>query len=318
MNLHRRKTMLSYTAKRLLQTVFVLFGISLITFVLLQVVPGDPVALMLEKRADPETIAKVRHELGLDLPYYVQYLNFIKGAVHLDFGTSYFTKEVVLDALMRSFQVTVRLACMAFVFACVIGIPCGIFAAVKRGTGIDTVVMVLAIVGVSAPAFWVAIILQIIFGLKLNILPISGFDSPAAYILPSVALGARYAGNIARITRTSMLEVLSQDYIRTARAKGAARASIILKHALKNAMIPIVTLVGTDFGYMLTGSMLIEKVFSIPGIGKLAVDAMSNRDLPLLEGTVMYIAFVFVVVNLIVDLSYAFLDPRIRYGKGAA
>ena len=310
--------MLSYTAKRLVQTIFVLVGISLITFVLLQVVPGDPVALMLEKRADPETIAKVRHELGLDLPYYVQYLNFIKGAVHLDFGTSYFTKEVVTDALMRCFKVTVKLACMSFVFAAIIGIPCGIFAAVKRGKGIDTVVMVLAIIGVSAPAFWVAIILQIIFGLKLNILPISGFDSVSAYILPSIALGARYAGNMARITRTSMLEVLGQDYIRTAKAKGVKRWAVILKHAHKNAMIPIVTLVGTDFGYMLTGSMLIEKVFSIPGIGKLAVDAMSNRDLPLLEGTVMYIAFVFVVVNLLVDVSYAFLDPRIRYGKGAA
>ena len=310
--------MLSYTGKRLLQTIFVLLGISLITFVLLQVVPGDPVALMLEKRADPETIAKVRKELGLDLPYYVQYLNFIKGAIHLDFGTSYFTKEVVTDALIRCFKVTVKLACMSFIFASVIGIPCGIFAAVKRGKGIDTVVMVLSIVGVSAPAFWVAIILQILFGLKLNVLPISGFDTPASYILPSLALGARYAGNIARITRTSMLEVLGQDYIRTAKAKGAMRWAVILKHALKNAMIPIVTLVGTDFGYMLTGSMLIEKVFSIPGIGKLAVDAMSNRDLPLLEGTVMYIAFVFVVVNLIVDVSYAFLDPRISYGKGAA
>jgi len=310
--------MLSYTGKRLLQTIFVLLGISLITFVLLQVVPGDPVALMLEKRADPETIAKVRKELGLDLPYYVQYLNFIKGAIHLDFGTSYFTKEVVTDALIRCFKVTVKLACMSFIFASVIGIPCGIFAAVKRGKGIDTVVMVLSIIGVSAPAFWVAIILQILFGLKLNVLPISGFDTPASYILPSLALGARYAGNIARITRTSMLEVLGQDYIRTAKAKGAMRWAVILKHALKNAMIPIVTLVGTDFGYMLTGSMLIEKVFSIPGIGKLAVDAMSNRDLPLLEGTVMYIAFVFVVVNLIVDVSYAFLDPRIRYGKGAA
>ena len=310
--------MLSYTGKRLLQTIFVLLGISLITFVLLQVVPGDPVALMLEKRADPETIAKVRKELGLDLPYYVQYLNFIKGAIHLDFGTSYFTKEVVTDALIRCFKVTVKLACMSFIFASVIGIPCGIFAAVKRGKGIDTVVMVLSIVGVSAPAFWVALILQILFGLKLNVLPISGFDTPASYILPSLALGARYAGNIARITRTSMLEVLGQDYIRTAKAKGAMRWAVILKHALKNAMIPIVTLVGTDFGYMLTGSMLIEKVFSIPGIGKLAVDAMSNRDLPLLEGTVMYIAFVFVVVNLIVDVSYAFLDPRIRYGKGAA
>ncbi|HIT65412.1 MAG TPA: ABC transporter permease [Candidatus Ventrimonas merdavium] len=310
--------MLSYIAKRLFQTIFVLLGISLITFVLLQVVPGDPVALMLDKRADAETIARVKHEMGLDLPYYIQYLNFLKGAIHLDFGTSYFTKEVVFSALMRSFGVTVKLACMAFVFAAVLGIPTGIFAAVKRGKGIDTVVMILSIIGVSAPAFWVAIILQIVFGLKLDWLPISGFDTIESYILPSIALGARYAGNMARITRTSMLEVLHQDYIRTARSKGVKRSVMILKHALKNAMIPIVTLVGTDFGYMLTGSMLIEKVFSIPGIGKLAVDAMSNRDLPLLEGTVMYIAFVFVVVNLLVDISYAFLDPRIRYGKGEA
>lgn len=309
--------MLSYTAKRLGQTIFVLVGISLITFVLLQIVPGDPVALMLEKRADPATIDKVRHELGLDLPYYVQYLNFLKGAVRLDFGTSYFTKEVVSEALLRCFGVTVKLACMSFVIAALVGIPSGIFAAVKRGKGVDTLVMVLSIIGVSAPAFWVAIILQIVFGLKLNILPISGFDSVASYILPSIALGARYAGSMARITRTSMLEVMGQDYIRTARAKGVKKWAVILKHALKNALIPIVTLIGTDFGYMLTGSMLIEKVFSIPGIGKLAVDAMSNRDLPLLEGTVMYIAFVFVVVNLIVDISYAFLDPRIRYGKGA-
>ena len=158
--------MLSYTAKRLAQTIFVLLGISLITFVLLQVVPGDPVAMMLEKRADPETIAKVRHELGLDLPYHVQYFNFLKGAVHLDFGTSYFTKEVVSSALLRSFKVTVKLACMSFAFAAVIGIPCGIFSAVSRGKGIDTAVMILSIVGVSAPAFWVAIILQIIFGLN--------------------------------------------------------------------------------------------------------------------------------------------------------
>lgn len=310
--------MTSYTLKRLAQTVFVLLGISLITFILLQVVPGDPVAMMLEKRADAETIAKVKHQMGLDQPYWIQYLNFLKGAIRLDFGTSYFTKEVVSEALFRSFKVTLRLACMSFICAASIGIPAGIFAAVKRGKGVDSVVMILSIIGVSAPSFWVAIILQIFFGLKLGWFPISGFDGPINYVLPSIALGTRYAGNIARITRTSMLDVMNQDYIRTAYAKGVTAKSVILKHALKNALIPIVTLVGTDFGYMLTGSMLIEKVFSIPGIGKLAVDAMSNRDLPLLEGTVIYIAFVFVVINLIVDQSYALLDPRIRVGKEAA
>lgn len=308
--------MLSYTLKRLGQTILVLLGITLVTFILLNVVPGDPVAMMLDKRADAETIAKVRHEMGLDLPLWQQYLNFLKGAIHLDFGQSYFTKEVVTDALMRCFRVTVQLAAMAFIFALVIGLTCGIISAVKRGTWIDSLLMTLSMVGVSAPAFWVAIILQIVIGLKLDLLPISGFDGPLNYILPSIALGTRYAGSIARITRTSMLDVIKQDYIRTARSKGVAEKLVIMKHALKNAMIPIVTLVGTELGYMLTGSMLIEKVFSIPGIGNLAVDAMTNRDLPLLQGTVMYIALVFVIVNLVVDLSYAFIDPRIRYRKG--
>ena len=302
--------MLSYTLKRLGQTILVLLGITLVTFILLNVVPGDPVAMMLDKRADAETIAKVRHEMGLDIPLWQQYLNFLKGAIHLDFGQSYFTKEVVTD------RVTVQLAAMAFIFALVIGLTCGIISAVKRGTWIDSLLMTLSMIGVSAPAFWVAIILQIVIGLKLDLLPISGFDGPLNYILPSIALGTRYAGSIARITRTSMLDVIKQDYIRTARAKGVSEKLVIMKHALKNAMIPIVTLVGTELGYMLTGSMLIEKVFSIPGIGNLAVDAMTNRDLPLLQGTVMYIALVFVIVNLVVDLSYAFIDPRIRYGKG--
>ncbi len=306
-----------YIGKRLLQTIIVLIGISLITFILLQVVPGDPVAMMLEKRADAETIARVRHEMGLDLPLPQQYWNFISGAAHLDFGTSYFTGENVMDALVRSFGVTVQLALRSLLLALVVGLPCGIIAAMKRGTVVDTTLMTLAVVGVSAPAFWVAIILQIIFGLTLDLLPISGVTEPFAFLLPSVALGIRYAANTARITRTSMLDVIKQDYIRTAHAKGTKNSMVIMKHAIKNAMIPIVTLVGTDFGYMLTGSMLIEKVFAIPGIGKLAVDAMSNRDLPLLEGTVMYIAMVFVVVNLLVDISYAFIDPRIRYGKGA-
>ena len=308
--------MFQYTLKRLGETFLVLIGITLITFLLLNVEPGDPVAMMLDKRADEATIEKVRHEMGLDVPLHEQYIDFVKGAVKLDFGTSYFTKEVVTDAIVRCFKVTVKLAAMSFLFAVVLGITCGMIAAVYRGRWIDSALMTLSVVGVSAPSFWIAIILQIVIGLKLDLLPISGFDGPLNYILPSIALGTRYAGSIARITRTSMLDVIKQDYIRTARSKGVKESVVIMKHALKNAMIPIVTLVGTELGNMLTGSMLIEKVFSIPGIGKLAVDAMSNRDLPLLQGTVVYIALVFVIVNLVVDLSYALIDPRIRYGKG--
>lgn len=308
--------MLSYIFKRIGQTLIVLFGITLITFILLNVVPGDPVQLMLEKRADPETIQQVREELGINKPLPEQYASFVKNAVKLDFGKSYFSKEPVMDALSRSFVVTAKLASVSFIFALVIGISCGMIAAVNRGKSLDSILMTLSMVGISAPSFWIAIILQIVIGLKLNLLPISGFDSASCFILPSIALGTRYAASIARITRTSMLDVIKQDYIRTARAKGVKENIVIAKHALKNAMIPIITLLGTQLGSMLTGSMLIEKVFSISGIGKLAVDSMLNRDLPMLQGAVVYIATIFVIVNLIVDLSYAFIDPRIRYGKG--
>lgn len=309
--------MFTYIVKRIGQTLIVIFGISLITFILLQVVPGDPVALMLDHRADPDTIAAVRHQLGLDIPLSQQYINFITGLAHFNFGNSYFSKEPVLLLLTRAFHVTIKLAGISFLFAVIIGITCGVVSALNRGTWIDSGLMTFSIFGVSAPSFWIAILLQIIFGLKLNLLPISGFDTPVAYILPSIALGTRYAGSIARITRTSMLDVIRQDYIRTARAKGVKQQGIIIHHALKNAMIPIITLIGNELGNMLTGSMLIEKVFSIPGIGKLAVDSMANRDLPLLEGTVIYIAMVFVLVNLLVDISYAFIDPRIRFSKGS-
>jgi len=309
--------LLLYIAKRLCQTVFVLVGITFATFCLINIVPGDPVQVMLEKRADPEMIQQVRHELGTDKPLPEQYINFVEGAVKFDLGKSYFSKEPVMSMLLRGFLVTAKLAAISFLFAVTIGISCGMLAAIKRGKPTDSFLMMIAILGMSAPSFWIAIILQIIFGLKLNLLPLSGLDQPLCYILPSIALGTRYAASIARITRTSMLDVIKQDYIRTARAKGVKESMVFIKHALKNALIPIVTLLGTQLGNMLAGSMLIEKVFSISGIGKLAVDSMTNRDLPLVQGTVLYIAVIFVVINLIVDLSYALIDPKIRYGKGA-
>jgi len=308
--------MISYSLKRLLQTVIVLIGITLIVFLLLNVVPGDPVSLMLEKRTDPETIARVRQELGLDVPLPTQYLNFLKGIFRLDFGQSYFSHEDVFTVLTRSFAITIKLAALSFVFAVLLGICCGVIAAVNRGRWLDSFIMTFSMAGISAPVFWVAIILQLIFGLRLNLLPLSGYETAAHFLLPSIALGTRYAGSIARITRTSMLDVIKQDYIRTAWAKGAAKPRVIIKHALKNALVPIVTLIGAQLGSMLAGSMLVETIFSLPGIGYLAVDSMSKRDLPLIQGTVVYIAAVFVLINLLVDLSYALIDPRIRYGKG--
>ncbi len=309
--------MIQYISKRLLQTVVVLFGISLVTFVLMNVVPGDPVLLMLEKRATPETVERIRREMGLDRPKTEQFVSFIAGAVRLDLGRSYFTKEPVMTALTRRFGVTLRLASSAYAVAMLLGISMGIIAALKRGKPFDSAIMGGAVLGISAPVFWVAIILQMVFGLRLGWFPISGIKAPNSFVLPAVALGIRYMASIARVTRTSMLEVIGQDYIRTARAKGLGESVVIMKHALKNALIPIITLAGTQLGELLAGSMLTEWVFSIPGIGKMMVDSILMRDLPLLQGTVLYVAVIFVLSNLAVDISYAFIDPRIRYAKGA-
>lgn len=308
--------MVGYILKRLSQTVIVLFGISLVTFVLMNVVPGDPVLLMLEKRATPETVERIRHEMGLDKPKVTQFVNFIVKAAQLDLGRSYFTKEPVMTALTRRFGVTLKLASSAYAVALLLGISVGVAAALQRGKPFDSAVMGGAVLGISAPVFWVAIILQMIFGLRLGWFPISGIKAPNSFVLPAIALGVRYLASISRVTRTSMLEVIGQDYIRTARAKGLAEKIVILKHALKNALIPIITLAGTQLGELLAGSMLTEWVFAIPGIGKLTVDSILMRDLPMLQGAVLYVAAVFVISNLAVDISYAFIDPRIRYAKG--
>jgi peptide/nickel transport system permease protein len=305
----------SYIFKRLAQTIVVLWGVSFVTFILMNVVPGDPVLLMMEKRATPEAIARIRHEMGLDKPLYVQYFNFVKGALRFDLGRSYFTKEAVMTALTRRFGVTLRLASSSYAIALALGISAGVVSALQRGRPFDSLVRGGAVIGISAPVFWVAIILQLIFGLRLRWFPISGIRSPNSFVLPAVALGTRYMASIARVTRTSMLEVIHQDYIRTARSKGLGERAVVLGHALKNALIPIITLAGTELGNLLAGSMLTEWVFAIPGIGKMMVDSILMRDLPMLQGTVLYVASIFVLSNLVVDVSYAFIDPRIRYAK---
>jgi peptide/nickel transport system permease protein len=307
--------MTAYILKRLSQTIIVLWGVSLVTFILMNIVPGDPVLLMLEKRATPEAVERIRHEMGLDKPLTTQYLEFVTKAVRLDLGRSYFTKEPVMTALTRRFGVTLKLASSAYVIAVFLGMTVGVAASLERGRPFDSAVMGGAVLGISAPVFWVAIILQMVFGLKLGWFPISGIRSPYSFVLPAAALGVRYVASIARVTRTSMLEVISQDYIRTARAKGLAENVVIIKHALKNALIPIITLAGTELGDLLAGSMLTEWVFAIPGIGKLMVDSILMRDLPMLQGTVLYVAVIFVASNLAVDISYSFIDPRIRYGR---
>jgi peptide/nickel transport system permease protein len=295
-----------------MQTIVVLIGITLITFILMNVVPGDPIAFMLGQRADPATVERIRHDWGLDKPLYVQYLNFVLKAVRLDLGRSYFTKEDVFTTLTRRFGQTARLAVVSYLFALAVGVSAGVFAATKRGEWIDTALMAVVALGISAPSFWIAILLQIVFGIWLDLLPITGLDTPAAYVLPCFALGSRFASSIARFTRTSMLDVISQDYVRTARSKGLKERVVIFKHAFKNALIPVVTLSGLQLSLLFTGAMFIETVFNIPGMGRLTVESMLQRDLPVLQGCVMYIAVVYVIVNLIVDFSYAVIDPRIR------
>ena len=305
--------MKKYLLKRVLQAIGVIFAISLITFFVLNIVPGNPVEIMLGEFADQATIQRVTHEMGLDQPILTQYFNWLFNMLRGDFGVSYFQGRDVLEILMRSFAVTAKLAGIAYVLAVVLGVVTGVIAAVNRGKWIDSFLMTISVIGISAPAFWMAIILQIFICLKLGLLPLSGIESFSAFILPGISLGTRYAASIARIT--SMLEVLSQDYIRTAQAKGLKYWTVVIKHALRNALIPIITIAGSDLGNILTGSVLVESVFSIPGIGKMLVDSINVRDLPIVQGGVMYIAIICVIMYLVVDLLYAVVDPRIRLGK---
>ena len=307
--------MAKYLLKRVLQAVGVVFFFSLNTFFFLKIVPGNPVEIMLGEFADQATIARVTHEMGLDQPIYIQYFSWLGNMLQGNFGTSYFQNKPVIDILTSSFLVTAKLAGIAYILAVALGVVVGVVAAVNHGKWVDSVLMTISVFGISAPAFWIAIILQIVICLKFNLLPLSGIDSFKSFILPGIALGTRYAASIARITRTSMLDVLSQDYIRTAEAKGLKGWVVTIKHALRNALIPIITIAGSDLGNILTGSVLVESVFSIPGIGKMLVDSINTRDLPIVQGGVMYIAVICVIMYLVVDLLYTVVDPRIRLGK---
>ncbi|MGI6230927.1 MAG: ABC transporter permease [Tractidigestivibacter sp.] len=306
--------MRNYLIKRILQAIGVIFCISAITFFILNIVPGDPVRIMVGDMADEQTIETVRHNMGLDRPVLEQYFTWLGNLLHGDFGTSYTQNKPVATLMGNAFSVTARLAGFAYLFALALGLIIGIVSAVKHGTWVDRLLMAISVFGISAPAFWVAIILQIVFALNLKWFPLSGIKTASAFVLPVIALGTRYAASIARVTRTSMLDVLNQDYMRTARAKGIKKSSIVLVHGLRNALIPIITIAGTQLGDIFTGSILIESVFAMPGMGKMLLDAINARDLPLIEGGVMYIALICVVVYLIVDILYAVVDPRIRLG----
>ena len=303
-----------YLVKRVLLALGILFSISLITFFILHIMPGDAVALMLGDTADPNTLETVRHNLGMDKPFPQQYLEWIMGVFTGDLGTSYFQRKPVADLLLSAFSYTAKLAVVSYIIALAVGLVVGVVSALNRGAILDRGLMTLTVVGISAPSFWIAILLQIFIGLRFKAIPISGLEAPIDYLLPCISLGLRYAASIARITRTSMLEVMGQDFIRTARAKGLSPLRTVLVHMLRNALIPIITVIGADIGTLFAGSMLTESVFNIQGVGKLLVDNITKRDIPVVQGCVICVAVVCVAVYLIVDLLYAAVDPNIRLG----
>ncbi len=308
--------MLRYIIRRLLQAIPVFIGVTLITFILFFIAPGDPARLIAGQRADTETLARIRSTWGLDKPLPIQYLLFLERIVRLDFGRSFKTNIPVIESIGERLQATAILALFAFLIAILIGVTAGIISAVKQYSIFDYSAMVIALLGVSAPVYWVGIILLLIFGFNLGWLPLGGYVTEyglKAVILPAITLGTRPAAYFARLTRSSMLEVIRQEYILTARAKGVSERKIIFKHALRNALIPVVTYAGMVVGDLLTGAVLTETIFAWPGIGRLVVQAIFDRDLPVLQGGVIVIAFIYILANLVVDLSYALIDPRIRY-----
>lgn len=304
--------MLMFVVRRILASIPVLIGITAILFVMLNVVPGDPIALMMKEHASPDVIARVRAQMHLDDPVIVRYFRFLWDAVQGDMGTSIKLKRPVTNLIAAAFPNTLMLAAAAAVVSWVIGIPVGILSAVRRDSLTDHLFMGISLLGVSMPIFWSALLFQYVFAMQLKWLPVAGFYGWKYLILPAVVLGWSSAGVIARLTRSSLLEVMRHDYIRTARAKGLREAGVITRHALKNAMIPVVTIMAIQVASLLSGAVITEAIFGIPGVGRISVDAIQSRDMPLLQGSVLFATALVILGNLIADLLYAVLDPRIR------
>ncbi len=304
--------MLKYISKRIIYLIPVLIGIVFLVFTIMYFSPGDPAKLILGDRAPEEQVAALRHELGLDLPYYQQLFNYIKNAIHGDFGNSYQLRMPVWDIIKLRFPLTLQLTTFTMLIAVLIGIPVGILSAVKQYSVIDAFSVIFALLMASIPAFWLGMLLMLLFSLNLGWLPSSGYEGVKWLILPSITLGFINCATIMRMTRSSMLEVVRQDFIRTARAKGATEKRVVFRHALKNAIIPVITVVGTAFGSSLGGAVVTETVFGLPGMGTQIITAIRQKDNPVVLASVIVIALAFSLVNLIVDILYTYVDPRIR------
>ena len=305
--------MLSFIVRRLALSIPTLFGVLVVVFLLLYVAPGDPVQEMVGERADPETIARLRKELHLDEPLYKQFALYTSGVIRGDFGNSYITQRPIIQDIRERFPKTLLLAGSAMLLASVLGITLGVLSARNPGGWFDRLGLGFAYLGISFPVYWVGLILILIFAVILKWLPPSGYGGVKYLILPALALGSRSIAFLARVTRSAMLDVLGGDFVRTARAKGLKERVVVVRHALRNALIPIITVLGLDFGYYLTGSILTETIFSWPGLGRYVVNAITRRDLPAIQGSVLFLSVVFVMVNLLTDLAYAKADPRVAY-----
>ena len=301
-----------YLVRRLLLTIPVLLGVATLVFSLIHLVPGDPAQSMLGDSAPPEDVAKLRQTLGLDRPLVQQYKSFLGGVVKGDLGTSFRYGTPVTREIGSRLLRTMQLALAAMAVAIVIAIPLGIIAAVRKGTAVDQAAMTLSLIGISMPNFWLGPLLAIVFAVRLGWLPVSGTGTVAHLVLPAVTLGAALAAILARMTRASVLEELRELYVRAARARGVSQSRAIIGHALRNSLIPLVTIIGLQFGAVLTGAVITETIFSWPGVGRLLIQSIGFRDYPVVQGCILFIATTYVLVNLATDLAYGALDPRIR------
>lgn len=311
--------MLAYAFRRLLWFVPILLGVATVTFLLLHVLPGDPVLSMVGERYDAATLERLRAEMHLDAPLYERYGRYLADLARFDLGTSYVTGVPVWDSIRDRFPNTLRLAAAAMAIAVACGVTIGVLAAWRRGSALDYLLVGGAVVGVSIPVFWLGVLLIYVFSMRLGVLPASGFGNggPLYVILPAVTLAMASTAYIARITRSSVLDEIHETYVKAARAKGAGESRVLVRHALRNALLPIITVVGVDFGSYLSGAVLTESIFAWPGLGRFTLDAILKRDLPAIQGAVLFMAILFMTVNLLVDLLYARVDPRVKLSRGA-
>jgi len=311
MNNYRYVKYFRYISKRFFHTLLILIVVSMFVFLAMNFAPGNPAEIILGQDATPENIMKLEEEMGLDLPLPIQYLNFVKGLITLDFGKSFHTRRPVIDEIVRSFPISLKLASVAILISSVLGIFIGVISSVKRGTVLDDIIRISVLAGVSVPIFWLGLVLIYIFSIQFKIFPATGWGTYRQMVLPCLTLATFPLALFVRFTRSSMLEVIRQDYIRTALAKGLPYKTVIFRHALRNALIPVITLIGLQFAALIAGSVMTETVFNIPGLGRLLISGIYSRDYPVVRTCVVLVAIFFTSVNLLIDVLYSVIDPRI-------